>query len=38
MSAVKMQDDGEELRICIDGKQRLTSIRRYAPSFFFSIF
>ncbi|KAH0835739.1 hypothetical protein J3R83DRAFT_9564 [Lanmaoa asiatica] len=28
--AVTVQDDGNELRTCIDGKQRLTSIQRYS--------
>lgn len=27
--AVKRQDDGTEKRVCIDGKQRLTSIYRF---------
>lgn len=29
VSAVSSADDGSELRTCIDGKQRLTSIQRY---------
>ncbi len=28
-SAVKRKDDGSEIRVCIDGKQRLTSIHRF---------
>ena len=27
--AVKRKDDGSEIRVCIDGKQRLTSIHRF---------
>ena len=29
MIAVKSADDGTEERVCIDGKQRLTSLQRY---------
>jgi hypothetical protein len=30
--AVKVHDDGSETKTCIDGKQRLTSVHRYASA------
>jgi hypothetical protein len=32
-TAVKEDDEGGQIRVCIDGKQRLTSIEQYVPLF-----